>query len=88
MSSYSVIACHSISCRGVFEVFDMAIRVFDEIEAHFPCQVSYKVYDFSKQIPIKLKLNLLPRRDAWPFQSDIPTCYDIGLYFFAGQFDR
>ncbi|XP_074565954.1 uncharacterized protein LOC141822407 isoform X2 [Curcuma longa] len=74
--------------KGVFEVFDRATHVFDEIEAHFPCQVSYKVYDISKQIPIKLKLNLLPRRDAWPFQSDIPTCYDIGLYFFAAQFDR
>ncbi|XP_042441519.1 uncharacterized protein LOC122026864 isoform X1 [Zingiber officinale] len=74
--------------KGVFEVFGMAINVFDEIEAHFPCQVSYKVYDISKKMPFKLKLNLLPRRDAWPFQSDIPTCYDIGLYFFVGQFDR
>ncbi|KAG6536636.1 hypothetical protein ZIOFF_001694 [Zingiber officinale] len=78
----------ALTSGGVFEVFGMAINVFDEIEAHFPCQVSYKVYDISKKMPFKLKLNLLPRRDAWPFQSDIPTCYDIGLYFFVGQFDR
>ncbi|CAL9764454.1 unnamed protein product [Musa acuminata subsp. burmannicoides] len=76
--------------KGTFEVFDMGIHIYGEIQAHFPSQVSPKAYDISKKLPVKLKLDMLPRRDAWPkiFQSDPPTYDDIGLYFFPSQLER
>ncbi|RWV97247.1 hypothetical protein GW17_00039978 [Ensete ventricosum] len=68
----------------------MGIHIYGEIQAHFPSQVSPKAYDIAKKLPVKLKLDMLPRRDAWPkiFESDPPTYDDIGLYFFPSQLER
>ncbi|WOL14454.1 hypothetical protein Cni_G23234 [Canna indica] len=76
--------------RGSFEVFDIVNHVYSEIQARFPSQVSHKVYEISKNLPAKLKFNMLPRRDAWPkiFQFDPPAYGDIGLYFCPSLLER
>ncbi|WOL14458.1 hypothetical protein Cni_G23238 [Canna indica] len=76
--------------RGSFEVFDMVNHVYTEIQGHFPSQVSHKAYEIAKKLREKLKLNMLPRRVAWPklFELAPPTYNDIGLYFFSSISDR
>ncbi|XP_072980155.1 uncharacterized protein [Typha angustifolia] len=69
--------------KGTFEFVDVVNQIFDGIQAHFPRQVLPKVYEASKQLPQKLKLEIVPRHDSWPkiFKLDPPDYADIGIYF-------
>lgn len=63
----------------------MVSHVYTQIQAHFPAQISIKVYDITKRFPEKLDFKVLPRKDVWPkaFQLDPPIDKDIGLFFFS-----
>ncbi|XP_020104432.1 uncharacterized protein LOC109721305 isoform X3 [Ananas comosus] len=75
---------------GTFEFFEVVPHIHSGIQAHFANQVSLKAYEVLKQMPKELKLEILPRLDAWPkmFQSDPPDYNDIGVYFFSRGLER
>jgi len=76
--------------RGSFDILG-ALELAPEIfQAHPPCRVSRKVYEFSGQLPDTLKLELVPCGDIWPslFYNHCPGKEDIGLYFFKSEKKR
>ncbi|XP_015079028.1 uncharacterized protein LOC107022987 [Solanum pennellii] len=78
------------SWKGSFDILgalELAPGIF---QAHPPCRVSRKVYDFSRLLPHTLKLELVPRGDIWPslFDNHCPSKEDIGLYFFESEKKR
>ncbi|KAK4718856.1 hypothetical protein R3W88_017194 [Solanum pinnatisectum] len=82
------------SWKGNFDILgalELAPGIFNNcIQAHPPCSVRRKVYEFSGLLPDTLKLELVPRGDIWAslFNSHFPDKEDIGLYFFACERER
>ncbi|KAH0743319.1 hypothetical protein KY290_031312 [Solanum tuberosum] len=83
-----------LSWKGSFDILgalEHAPEIFNNfIEAHPPCRVRRKVYEFSGLLPDTLKLELVPRGDIWPslFNNHYPGKEDIGLYFFSSGRNR
>uniref|UniRef100_M1CGW3 PHD-finger family protein n=1 Tax=Solanum tuberosum TaxID=4113 RepID=M1CGW3_SOLTU len=78
------------SWKGRFDILG-ALELAPEIfQAHPPCRVSRKVYEFSGKLLDTLKLELVPRGDIWPslFDNHCPSKEDIGLYFFESEKKR
>ncbi|XP_015166887.1 uncharacterized protein [Solanum tuberosum] len=78
------------SWKGSFDILgalELAPGIF---QAHPPCRVSRKVYEFLGLLPDTLKLELVPRGDIWPslFDNHCPGKKDIGLYFFESEKKR
>uniref|UniRef100_M1DDU0 PHD-finger family protein n=1 Tax=Solanum tuberosum TaxID=4113 RepID=M1DDU0_SOLTU len=78
------------SWKGSFDILgalELAPGIF---QAHPPCRVSRKVYEFSGLLPDTLKLELVPRENIWPslFDNHCPGKEDIGLYFFKSEKKR
>ncbi|KAK6787140.1 hypothetical protein RDI58_015665 [Solanum bulbocastanum] len=78
------------SWKGSFDILgalELAPGIF---QAHPPCRVSRKVYEFSGLLPDTLKLELVSRGDIWPslFENHCPDKEDIGLYFFESEKKR
>ncbi|XP_049360265.1 uncharacterized protein LOC125824957 [Solanum verrucosum] len=78
------------SWKGSFDILgdlELAPGIF---QAHPPCRVSRKVYEFLGLLPDTLKLELVPRGDIWPslFDNHCPGKNDIGLYFFESEKKR
>ena len=73
--------------RGKFEVTGELTHTCDELEAHFPLEISIKVYEASKQMPEVLKLEALPLSHLLPkkFKMDPPDAHDIGLCFISSH---
>ncbi|XP_020591139.1 uncharacterized protein LOC110031997 isoform X1 [Phalaenopsis equestris] len=69
--------------RGSFEVLKLVNQFHGTVRAHFPCQVSPKVYDISKHLPGILQFKMLSRESVWPkiFKLEPPTKNDVALYF-------
>uniref|UniRef100_M1BE89 PHD-finger family protein n=1 Tax=Solanum tuberosum TaxID=4113 RepID=M1BE89_SOLTU len=84
----------SIDPRGNFDILgalELAPGIFNTcIQAHPPCRVRRKVYEFSGLLPDTLKLELILRGDIWPslFNNHCPSKKDIGLYFFESERKR
>ncbi|XP_015166890.1 uncharacterized protein [Solanum tuberosum] len=82
------------SWMGNFDILgalELAPGLFNNcIQAHPPCRVRRKVYEFSGLLPDTLKFELVPRGDIWAglFNSHFPDKEDIGLYFFASERER
>ncbi|XP_072955037.1 PHD finger-containing protein 1-like isoform X4 [Typha angustifolia] len=76
--------------RGIFQICDTDFSVCCEIQAYFPHQVSYKVYEKQKQMPRELKFNVKLHTSVWPkiFLLDPPNSDDIGLYFCPSDLQR
>uniref|UniRef100_A0ACD5XHY0 Uncharacterized protein n=1 Tax=Avena sativa TaxID=4498 RepID=A0ACD5XHY0_AVESA len=70
-----------------FEVTGELTHTCDEIEVHFPLEVSFKVHLASKQMPEVLKLEALPLSDLLPkkFKMEPPDVQDIGLFFISSH---
>ncbi|KAG5570509.1 hypothetical protein H5410_060275, partial [Solanum commersonii] len=71
----------SRTCTGIFN---------NCIQAHPPCRVRRKVYEFSGLLHDTLKLELVPRGDIWQslFDNHCLGKEDIGLYFFESERKR
>ncbi|KAL6867374.1 hypothetical protein ACP4OV_015398 [Aristida adscensionis] len=69
--------------KGNFHVTGELRHICDGIAAHFPFEISIKVYEASKQMPEILKLEAVPLTQVWPkiFKIKPPEGQDIGLYF-------
>ena len=86
---YSISAEHSGSLfaffRGKFEITGELTHTCDGLEAYFPCEISSKVYEASKQMPEILKLEALPLSGLLPkkFKMEPPLAQDIGLCFIS-----
>ncbi|KAK4718843.1 hypothetical protein R3W88_017181 [Solanum pinnatisectum] len=82
------------SWKGNFDILgalELAPGIFNTcIQAHPPCRVRRKVYEFSGLLPDTLKLELIPRGDLWPslFNNHCSSKKDIGLYFFGSERKR
>ncbi|XP_027773757.1 uncharacterized protein LOC107022396 [Solanum pennellii] len=78
------------SWKGNFDILGELELAPGYIQAHSPCRVRRKVYEFSGRLPDTLKLELVPRGDIWAslFSGYIPDKEDIGLYFFASERER
>uniref|UniRef100_A0A3Q7GX49 AIPP2-like SPOC-like domain-containing protein n=1 Tax=Solanum lycopersicum TaxID=4081 RepID=A0A3Q7GX49_SOLLC len=78
------------SWKGNFDILGELELAPGYIQAHSPCRVRRKVYEFSGRLPDTLKLELVPRGDIWAslFNGYIPDKEDIGLYFFASERER
>ncbi|XP_073008471.1 PHD finger-containing protein 1-like isoform X6 [Typha latifolia] len=76
--------------EGIFQICDTDFSVCCEIQAYFPHQVSYKVYEKQKQMPRELKFNVKLHTSVWPkiFLLDPPNSDDIGLYFCPSDLQR
>lgn len=80
--------------RGNFDILgalELAPGIFNTcIQAHPPCKVRRKVYEFSGLFPNTLKLELIPCGDIWSslFNNHCPSKRDIGLYFFRSERKR
>uniref|UniRef100_A0A0D9VBF4 AIPP2-like SPOC-like domain-containing protein n=1 Tax=Leersia perrieri TaxID=77586 RepID=A0A0D9VBF4_9ORYZ len=70
--------------------FDGSNCNLGDFKAYFPSKVSSKVLNVIKSLPIKLKLEILPRMDDWPksFETTPPVYEDIGLFFFPTELNR
>ncbi|KAK4713656.1 hypothetical protein R3W88_019563 [Solanum pinnatisectum] len=83
-----------LSWKGSFDILgalELAPEIFNNcIQAHPPCRVQRKVYEFSGLLPDTIKLELVPRGDIWPslFNNHCPGKEDIGLYFFTSGRNR
>lgn len=78
------------ACRGFFDILVLgSLKKFGML-AHCPRNFSIKVYDMAQQMPVELKLFVVPRPNVWPraFQSDPPDSDDIGLYFVPSNLMR
>jgi len=85
-----IISLFLLHFRGSFDILgalELAPGIF---QAHPPCRVSRKVYEFLGLLPDTLKLELVPRGDIWPslFDNHCPGKKDIGLYFFESEKKR
>ncbi|EYU43083.1 hypothetical protein MIMGU_mgv1a025295mg, partial [Erythranthe guttata] len=61
-----------------------------QIQAHSPSHVRRKIYEFSKQMPKVIHVQLVPLKKFWIdfFEEYTPYERDIGLYFFPGGGER
>uniref|UniRef100_J3LLD4 AIPP2-like SPOC-like domain-containing protein n=1 Tax=Oryza brachyantha TaxID=4533 RepID=J3LLD4_ORYBR len=71
--------------KGKFEVTGELTHICDGLEAHFPFEISVKVYEASKLMPEVLKLEAIPLSHLWPktFKMKPPEGQDIGLCFIS-----
>ncbi|KAG5601466.1 hypothetical protein H5410_032836 [Solanum commersonii] len=82
------------SWKGNFDILgalELAPGIFNTcIQAHPPCKVRRKVYEFSGLFPNTLKLELISCGDIWSslFNNHCPSKRDIGLYFFKSERKR
>uniref|UniRef100_J3LPV5 AIPP2-like SPOC-like domain-containing protein n=1 Tax=Oryza brachyantha TaxID=4533 RepID=J3LPV5_ORYBR len=74
-----------ICWTGCFLAVDGSNCNLGDFKAYFPSKVSSEVLNIIKSLPIKLKLEILPRMDDWPksFETTPPVYEDIGLFFFT-----
>ncbi|KAL8042343.1 hypothetical protein ABFX02_09G044500 [Erythranthe guttata] len=65
-------------------------EVNHQIQAHSPSHVRRKIYEFSKQMPKVIHVQLVPLKKFWIdfFEEYTPYERDIGLYFFPGGGER
>ncbi|VAH88162.1 unnamed protein product [Triticum turgidum subsp. durum] len=95
MSSGAQLILHTPLCKetyqpeacwkGKFEITGELTHTCDGLEAYFPCEISSKVYEASKQMPEILKLEALPLSGLLPkkFKMEPPLAQDIGLCFIS-----
>ncbi|KAM3230158.1 hypothetical protein ACQJBY_060761 [Aegilops geniculata] len=95
MSSGAQLILHTPLCKqtyqpeacwkGKFEITGELTHTCDGLEAYFPCEISSKVYEASKQMPEILKLEALPLSGLLPkkFKMEPPRAQDIGLCFIS-----
>ncbi|XP_037425833.1 titin-like isoform X2 [Triticum dicoccoides] len=95
MSSGAQLILHTPLCKetyqpeacwkGKFEITGELTHTCDGLEAYFPCEISSKVYEASKQMPEILKLEALPLSGLLPkkFKMEPPCAQDIGLCFIS-----
>ncbi|XBH57419.1 hypothetical protein VPH35_079028 [Triticum aestivum] len=95
MSSGAQLILHTPLCKetyqpeacwkGKFEITGELTHTCDGLEAYFPCEISSKVYEASKQMPEILKLEALPLSGLLPkkFKMEPPRVQDIGLCFIS-----
>lgn len=81
-----------LTCRGGFEVLrsGKVPDLCDGVQAHLSTCASPKVLEAANKFPHKVLLNEVPRMSMWPaqFQESGVKEDNIGLYFFAKDFER
>ncbi|ONL95014.1 uncharacterized protein [Zea mays] len=73
--------------KGNFHVTGGLIHTCDGLEAHFPLEISVRVYEASNQMPEILNLEAVPISQLWPkkFKMVPPDIEDIGLWFLSSR---
>ncbi|XP_010695205.2 uncharacterized protein LOC104907883 isoform X2 [Beta vulgaris subsp. vulgaris] len=72
--------------KGTFKIITGSLSSFHEIQAH-PCKPQSRAYELSRQLPMTLVFEMLPRHKFWLnfFEDYVPGELDIGLYFFPSK---
>ncbi|XP_057251166.1 uncharacterized protein LOC104907879 isoform X2 [Beta vulgaris subsp. vulgaris] len=75
--------------KGTFKIIteSLSSSFLYEIQAHPSCKLRRRVYELSRQLPMTLVFEMLPRQKFWLdfFEDDVPGELDIGLYFFPSR---
>ncbi|KAL6649477.1 hypothetical protein ACP70R_013701 [Stipagrostis hirtigluma subsp. patula] len=73
--------------KGNFHVTGELRHTCDGLEARFPFEVFFRIYEVSKQMPKNLKLEAVPLPQLWPkmFKIKPPDGQDIGLSFISSH---